>query len=255
MGVYAGLTKAEMQVLLEAINSAQSCTSEDSLRAIVLSLGQVVEFENSALAFASAGPGESAVFDAVNVNFPYEFAEQYIMRRLHMVDPSVARHLKHFGLAHWSGFSRVPELRSLYGDFGIKEAYVHGMPLHGREGAGSFLCISGSRVPRSSRTELVLDTVMPHLHQCLRRVIAPGCSGQGQEELTPRELEVLKWIASGKCTWDISVLLGISERTVNFHAGNIVRKLDASNRVHAVAIAVESGLVTLGPECFRGRLR
>lgn len=41
------------------------------------------------------------------------------------------------------------------------------------------------------------------------------------------------------------MILGISERTVKFHVGNIMQKLDATTRAHAVAIALEQGLVDI----------
>jgi DNA-binding CsgD family transcriptional regulator len=63
--------------------------------------------------------------------------------------------------------------------------------------------------------------------------------------LTAMELEVLKWIRQGKNTWDMSVILGISERTVKFHVGNILRKLDATTRAQAVAIAAEQRLLDI----------
>jgi DNA-binding CsgD family transcriptional regulator len=61
--------------------------------------------------------------------------------------------------------------------------------------------------------------------------------------LTARELEILKWIKEGKTSWEIGKILGISERTVNYHVSDITRKLNAMNRNHAVAIAVSHGLV------------
>lgn len=61
--------------------------------------------------------------------------------------------------------------------------------------------------------------------------------------LSAREKEVVRWLKEGKSSWDISVILGISERTVRFHINNIMQKLDAVNRTHAVAIALEQGLV------------
>lgn len=57
---------------------------------------------------------------------------------------------------------------------------------------------------------------------------------------------MLKWLKQGKSTWDVSVILGISERTIKFHVSNImVQKLDASTRTHAVAIAIEQGPVDI----------
>jgi DNA-binding CsgD family transcriptional regulator len=56
--------------------------------------------------------------------------------------------------------------------------------------------------------------------------------------LSPREREVLKWLKLGKTSWDISVILRISERTVNYHVNNIMKKFDVTNRLQAVSEAV-----------------
>jgi len=61
--------------------------------------------------------------------------------------------------------------------------------------------------------------------------------------LSKREREVLKWLKKGKSSWDISKIMAITERTVNYHIYNIIQKLDALNRTHAVAIAIEKGLI------------
>jgi len=63
--------------------------------------------------------------------------------------------------------------------------------------------------------------------------------------LSPREIEVLQWLKVGKSSWDISEILHISERTVNFHIRNIMQKLDAVNRTQAVAVAIETGLLDI----------
>ncbi|MBI5848687.1 MAG: helix-turn-helix transcriptional regulator [Nitrospirae bacterium] len=66
--------------------------------------------------------------------------------------------------------------------------------------------------------------------------------------LAPREQEILWWLKKGKSSWDISIILKITERTVNFHIYNIIKKLDAQNRTHAVAIAMEKGLIPSNPK-------
>ena len=67
----------------------------------------------------------------------------------------------------------------------------------------------------------------------------------GEEDLTPRELEVLQLIRDGYKNKQIADQLSISENTVNFHIKNIVDKLDANDRTHAVTIAVRRGLLPL----------
>jgi len=57
--------------------------------------------------------------------------------------------------------------------------------------------------------------------------------------LTDREKEILKWIMNGKSTWDIARILNISESTVKFHVDHIMKKFNAVNRAHAVAIYLQ----------------
>lgn len=63
--------------------------------------------------------------------------------------------------------------------------------------------------------------------------------------LSKREKDILCWIAEGKSNGDVSVILKISERTVRFHINNIMKKLDAMNRTHAVAIAMREEIINL----------
>lgn len=56
-----------------------------------------------------------------------------------------------------------------------------------------------------------------------------------QHLLTKRELECLHWIAQGKTSWEIGLILGISERTVNFHIGNSIEKTGCVNRQQLVS--------------------
>jgi DNA-binding NarL/FixJ family response regulator len=74
-----------------------------------------------------------------------------------------------------------------------------------------------------------------------------GCVAEhlGQEDLTPRELEVLELIRDGNRNKQIADHLSISETTVNFHIKNIVEKLQANDRTHAVTIALRRGLLQI----------
>jgi len=63
--------------------------------------------------------------------------------------------------------------------------------------------------------------------------------------LTPREREVLAWVAPGKSAWEIGKILDIAKRTVDEHVQSAVRKLGAVNRTHAVALAIRDHLVEL----------
>lgn len=67
----------------------------------------------------------------------------------------------------------------------------------------------------------------------------------GDENLTDRELEVLRLIRDGHRNKQIADELSIAETTVNFHIKNLVDKLGANDRTHAVTIAVRRGLLAV----------
>jgi DNA-binding NarL/FixJ family response regulator len=67
----------------------------------------------------------------------------------------------------------------------------------------------------------------------------------GDDQLTARELDVLRLIRDGYRNKQIAGELTISENTVNFHIKNLTDKLQANDRTHAVTIAVRRGLLAL----------
>jgi DNA-binding NarL/FixJ family response regulator len=76
---------------------------------------------------------------------------------------------------------------------------------------------------------------------------APGARApEALDELTDRELEVLKLVAGGLSNTGIGEELVVSEATVKTHVTHILRKLDLNDRVQAVVLAYETGLVRPG---------
>jgi DNA-binding NarL/FixJ family response regulator len=67
----------------------------------------------------------------------------------------------------------------------------------------------------------------------------------GEDDLTSRELQVLQLIRDGHRNKQIADQLAIAETTVNFHIKNLVDKLQANDRTHAVTIAVRRGLLEI----------
>ncbi len=61
--------------------------------------------------------------------------------------------------------------------------------------------------------------------------------------LTAREIECLSWTLEGKTAWELGAILGITERTANFHLGNAIQKLDCENKHSAVIKAMRMGMI------------
>ncbi|WP_425354920.1 LuxR C-terminal-related transcriptional regulator [Paeniglutamicibacter kerguelensis] len=99
----------------------------------------------------------------------------------------------------------------------------------------------GDAVIAPSTTRRLLDHVAP----ILRRATLPDSMHvKAVESLTPREREVFGLIANGQSNPEIAAGLFLSEATVKTHVGHILAKLNARDRVQAVVIAYETGVVS-----------
>jgi DNA-binding NarL/FixJ family response regulator len=97
------------------------------------------------------------------------------------------------------------------------------------------------------RREL-LDTIRA-VHKGQRRipteVAVQLAEHAADDQLTSREVEVLRLIAAGKANKLVASDLSITEETVKGHVKNILSKLGANDRTHAVTIAVKRGIIEL----------
>jgi DNA-binding NarL/FixJ family response regulator len=94
----------------------------------------------------------------------------------------------------------------------------------------------------------LLDTIRA-VHAGQKR-IPPEIAAQladhaADDSLTPREIEVLRLIAEGSANKIVADRLSITEETVKAHVKNILSKLDANDRTHAVTIALKRGIIEL----------
>lgn len=74
-------------------------------------------------------------------------------------------------------------------------------------------------------------------------LVSQQISGDREADLTEREIECLYWIAEGKTSEEIALILGISRNTINNYITSIMRKTATRNRPEAVAYAVRNHLV------------
>ena len=86
-----------------------------------------------------------------------------------------------------------------------------------------------------------------YLHADVMKKVASRMQPQHtrQVSLTPREMEVLEWMATSNTYRQIAKQLNVSEETIRRHAKNILEKMKQPNRAQAVLAAMKTGLIKL----------
>jgi DNA-binding CsgD family transcriptional regulator len=113
--------------------------------------------------------------------------------------------------------------------------YVMKLFLPTPHGTGCTFVFDRGRRDFSERDRLVLNTLAPHLVQLRARARVREGGAAEHGKLTPREREVLGWVARGKTNAEVAAMLWIAPGTVRKHLDNVYAKLGVSNRAEAVA--------------------
>ena len=249
-GLHARLTGNDAIRLLELISKCLSCCTEKDFKALFPKIQELFPFD---FAIAVLGRADNihtvSSGHTVNISFPGEWLNEYSTRNYFQVDSVVQENFRSYDLQGWSiarkNRFRKKEITSLGMDFGMRECFTHGSkPLVGRND-GSMFCFAGPFMECPPRHKAVLDVLTPHLHLTLSNLYVNMPQQNKNIVLSKREKEVIDWLKQGKSSWEISAILKISERTVNYHVGNIMQKLGVVNRVQAVAVAARYGLIDI----------
>ncbi|MQW89082.1 LuxR family transcriptional regulator [Sinorhizobium saheli] len=127
--------------------------------------------------------------------------------------------------------------------FGLRSGIT--VPLRGPRGSCSIMSFARHCEREfQSRTIAYLQLAATHFHL---RVANDANLNVVQKipALSSREKECVLWVARGKSSWDIGVIMRISENTVNFHIKNVMRKLETSSRTVAAIKAITLGIIDL----------
>jgi LuxR family transcriptional regulator, quorum-sensing system regulator BjaR1 len=125
-------------------------------------------------------------------------------------------------------------------DFRLMQGYC--IPLHYDDG-GAVISMATEQPTIDPVAKSALQLIGVYAHNRIRALGRP--KQEKCDLLTRREREILRWAADGKTSWEVSVILSISERTVKFHLVQASHKLNAVNRTAAVAKALARGLIKL----------
>ena len=218
---------------------------ECHLRKVLRRIG----YDSYLLSLGSSTTNDS--FSRIITTYPSDWLRRYKDENFIQVDPIIRHCRHHFVPLFWGPARRLARGRS--NEFWkTREGYglLQGVsiPLRCNEQFGSLNVAQCTSINDEFDDDLnaalgKLFMLIPFLLEGSQKHLKePGeqfCS------LTLRECEVLKWSGVGKTTWEMSCILGCSERTINFHIANASRKLGSFSRRQAVGVALAQGLISL----------
>jgi LuxR family transcriptional regulator, quorum-sensing system regulator SolR len=235
--------KAWQENQLQALQSIQS---EQQLFQAILSLGKELGFDHCAYGLRMPIPLTNPKTFMIN-NYPTAWQTQYQAKNYLAIDPTVQRAMRSLLPVLWTDelFCPTSELWEEARSFGLRFGWAQS--IHDFNGTGSMLTLVRSNDP-ILKTELDVKIfkmiwLCQVAHLGMSRCLTPKLMPEVNAKLSNREIAVLRWTAEGKTSGDISCILNIAERTVNFHINNAITKLNAANKTSAAIKAAMLGLL------------
>lgn len=134
--------------------------------------------------------------------------------------------------------ARAADVIKLFKQFGVTTG-IH-FPVMDRKSGLLLVSFLGERGPLTGQEVATLALYSTLIVE--RISVVTSRRQAGTTSLSPREVEVLQWIAEGKTSLDIAKITGLSEHTVNHYAALATQKLGCVNRTQAVVYAIRMGL-------------
>jgi LuxR family transcriptional regulator, quorum-sensing system regulator SolR len=191
--------------------------------------------------------GHMAWFD-----LPQGYHKIYFEQRWDRIDPVLASTIDATRPFFWSDVLDHRKLSKAQVEFmeHCKELKVHSglvFPFHGPGNRLDVMSISRRipEPPNPERTAFLHAVSVQAWSRFLELKRERFFLEQQIIQLTPRELEILRWCKDGKNRNEIADILSISMRTVAFHLQNIMDKLGATNQITAVVVAIQHGILDL----------
>lgn len=248
--LFRHFSKRELQDFLEIFHYSVEAETDEDIKKVLSHVKKVFPCEYIIAGVANVGPlGNVQEFSHIlNESYPNDWLYQYAKNGYADVDPVLASHAKNFQTQVWT--STYKNARSKKEEEFIEHARSFGLAggvtagaFDPQRGLCSFFSFAGTAKAENPHYAGALEYLAHHLHHPLLQN-TPSPSSVMASSLSPRERSVLTWMSKGKTNWEISRILGVTERTVRFHVEGIFCKLDVTSRTQAVAMAVENKMIS-----------
>lgn len=242
------IRKQDLQRVLNIVHDCLDIQDSDNIKSILDQLNEIVPFSAAVLCGVGQVEDTGHIFfsDIINHSYSNEWGDVYFENDFIDVDPVIQFSQKTDSAFTWSeafkGITsqkpKIQEFLTMANDFHLQDGIAH---LIEKKGYGTLLSLSINNTKNDYYSYLI-NHITPHLHEALAHLQIHS-SETIQYNLSGRESEVLKWTSEGKSSWEIGMILSISERTVKYHVNNIKTKLNAVNRAHAVAKGLRANII------------
>jgi DNA-binding CsgD family transcriptional regulator len=188
---------------------------------------------------------------AIAINFPSHWRERYFERKYYEFDPVVRRTPMFSKPFMWDQLVRSEHLQPnerLVMEESREAGLKHGIsvPLFGPSGRVSVLSFASRFDDAEPALRMThLSVLAWQFHVAFAEIAQPMEPRKERIELSNRERDCLRWTAEGKSSWDIGMILNISDNTVNFHIKKAMRKLETTSRTVAVVKAIRLNLIDI----------
>lgn len=230
----------------ELISTLLTVRHQTELVSAITQFTQCLEFEYFAYGVCITTHVTRPTFRLLN-NYPQAWQAQYGQCGYLACDPTVQHCLVSSKPIIWeeSVFAYARDFWEDAKNHGICSGWAQSMQLS-RVARGMFTLARSNEYlgPRElSQKQRAMVSLNQAAQAGFQQFLLPHVLPAAREALTQREIEILKWCAEGKTSQEISLILTITERTVNFHMANVLQKLDVCNKTAAVLRAYQLGLI------------
>jgi DNA-binding CsgD family transcriptional regulator len=244
------LSNTNLLAILELSNKCLSVRSDtDEIKKILDELLHLVPFESALIAYDNHSKLDlRSTTQVIMHGISEEWCNMYFAEGLDKIDPILHKaetsNQKAFS---WKNVYKNAPVESnkfinLAQDFELREGMTC-LYKNDYQANCSLISLTGTNDSMCQDHLDILEYIIPHFHEILNHTGTHCRDKIDAPKLTNRETEVLSWIKDGKGSWEISVILAISERTVKFHISNVFTKLNVINRPQAIAKALRYRLI------------
>ena len=230
------------------ILNLDACTTFEQVNTALYAISDQLGFD----AFLYRGrfqTGGTRFVDKIESNYNPSWRQRYDTQSYVQIDPTVSHACSSLSPLVWSDDMYTSDVQNNFKEearqYGLAEGVT--FPVHSRNGDFALLSLSLARsddeARQHARAMLTWGALLATMaHETMGRIVKHHSAARAPR-LTPREAEVLRWIAEGKSNWEIARLVEISEHGVSHHVRNILLKFDVGSRHQAVAQAHVFGLL------------